>query len=160
MTIPPKSLPSAGGQWVAPRFWRWIPDWLSEALRFLTVGVLNTLLDAGLYFVFSGWVWVLPAQKVFAKSLSYSAGILNSFFWNRAWTFKSRVDPVRALLPFVAANLFALGINVGIMHLALNVIRVDERIAWLLATAATFVWNFTISKFYVFSARPPLPQGE
>ena len=52
--------------------------WVRQALKFLSVGVLNTLLDAALYFALTRWLG-LTDYKVFAKAISYGVGILNSF---------------------------------------------------------------------------------
>ncbi|MDM5337232.1 GtrA family protein [Fictibacillus enclensis] len=56
----------------------------SEIAKFGSVGALNTLLDYGL---FSLLAWSGLAYMV-AQCISYSAGVLNSYFWNRSWTFK------------------------------------------------------------------------
>ncbi|MED4787000.1 GtrA family protein [Bacillus atrophaeus] len=52
--------------------------------RFCTVGVGNTLIDFGVFFLLTAChVPYLPAQIC-----SYSAGIINSYVWNRNWTFR------------------------------------------------------------------------
>lgn len=122
--------------------------WLKQLLRFGVVGVLNTLVDAGVYFLLSR-SGMIP-DLVLAKGLSYSLGVLNSFFWNKSWTFQSRVNPRRVFLPFVVANLLAVGLNTWMMHLALASIGLPESGALILATTVTFVWNFIVNKFYVF----------
>jgi putative flippase GtrA len=129
--------------------WRRYPVWFEQALKFLSVGVLNTLLDAGLYLVLTRWLG-FGAFKTLAKGISYGAGILNSFYWNKSWTFKSDAGMVAAFVPFVLSNLAALAINAGVMHLCLNVFTLHEGFSLALATGSTFVWNFTISKFFIF----------
>ena len=137
---------------MVPASWRAndirLPVWVWQGIRFGLVGVLNTGLDAGLYFlsVRSG----LIPNFLFAKGFSYSIGVLNSFVWNKTWTFKSRLDSRRIFIPFVTVNLLAIGINVGVMYLALNALRLPEPGALALATGATFLWNFVVSKFLIF----------
>ncbi|MBC8263580.1 MAG: GtrA family protein [Anaerolineales bacterium] len=75
------------------------PVWLEQAAKFLSVGILNTALDASLYFVLTRWPALRYAcgysgqgfstLQTLAKGISYGAGILNSFYWNKSWTFKS-----------------------------------------------------------------------
>lgn len=130
--------------------WTLTPIWLRQTIKFGAVGLLNTLVDAGLYFALSRWVWVLPAQKVLTKSVSYTGGILNSFYWNRAWTFRSQASLTKMLLPFVVVNLIALGINTGVMYLGLAILHLPEIVSLAVATGAGFLWNFIISKFFVF----------
>jgi putative flippase GtrA len=125
------------------------PVWLEQAARFLSVGVLNTALDASLYFVLTRWLGLATLQTP-AKGISYGAGILNSFYWNKSWTFKSEAGTVAVFVPFALANLAALIINAGIMHLCLNALGLHEVLSLALATGITFLWNFTVSKFLIF----------
>jgi putative flippase GtrA len=125
------------------------PVWLEQAAKFLSVGILNTALDVGLYFVLTRWNGV-AAFKTLAKGISYGVGILNSFYWNKSWTFKSDTGTMTAFVPFVVANLAALAINAGAMHFCLNALGLHEIPSLALATGITFLWNFTISKFLIF----------
>jgi putative flippase GtrA len=112
------------------------------------VGVLNTLIDAAFYFLLSR-SGLIPSL-ILAKGVSYAVGVLNSFYWNKSWTFQSHMESRRVFLPFVAANLLAVGLNAGVMDLALNTLGLPEPGALALATMTTFVWNFVTSKFFIF----------
>jgi putative flippase GtrA len=125
-----------------------IPAWVRQFLRFGLVGVLNTLVDASFYFLLSR-SGLIPSL-ILAKGVSYTVGMLNSFYWNKSWTFQSHVESRWVFLPFVAANLLAVGLNVGVMNLALNTFGLPEPGALALATMTTFVWNFVTSKFFIF----------
>ncbi|WHY73665.1 GtrA family protein [Fictibacillus enclensis] len=59
---------------------------VSEIAKFGSVGVLNTLLD---YSLFSLLAWSGLAYMA-AQCISYSAGVMNSYFLNRTWTFKQK----------------------------------------------------------------------
>lgn len=63
----------------------------SQLLRFCIVGGLNTFVDV---LVFNLLVWGLPTQDsgllVIYNSLAYLVGAVNSFCWNKLWTFKQR----------------------------------------------------------------------
>ena len=54
-----------------------------QAVKFGAVGVLNTALDWMIYFALTHWIGFFAAQPVAAKAISYSAGVLNSFFINK-----------------------------------------------------------------------------
>jgi len=62
-----------------------------QLLRFCIVGGLNTFVDV---LVFNLLVWGLPTQDngllVVYNSLAYLVGAVNSFCWNKLWTFKQR----------------------------------------------------------------------
>jgi putative flippase GtrA len=123
--------------------------WPMQALRFLAVGLLNTAVDAGLYLALTRALG-LGALPALAKGISYSAGVLNSFYWNRSWTFRSEAKASRALLPFALASLVALALNAGTVHLALHALHLPEALAFLAATGVAFLWNFAISRFVIF----------
>lgn len=134
------------------------PVWLEQAVEFLSVGILNTALDVGLYFMLTRWIGIpsamlrtgLAAWRVAAKGISYGAGVLNSFYWNKSWTFQSEASTLATFAPFVLANLAALAINAGVMHVCLNTFGLHEIVSLALATGAAFLWNFIISKFLIF----------
>ena len=125
------------------------PKWLVQAVKFGAVGILNTAIDLGLYYALTRWLG-LGALPIVAKSISYSAGILNSFLWNRFWTFQSKASAWATLIPFILTALVGLGINTGILQLCLNTFHLPELVALGLATLSTLVWNFVISKFVIF----------
>jgi putative flippase GtrA len=78
-------------------------------IRFNVVGASNTAVDLLMFFVLvhlavpSGW----------AQAIGYGCGILNSFFWNRGWTFgKAQVGfGSRTFWLFVGVNVAVLAIS-------------------------------------------------
>lgn len=122
---------------------------IAQIIKFMTVGVLNTLIDAGAYFALTRWLG-LGSLPVLAKGIAYAVGMINSFFWNRNWTFKSNENPWRAAGLFTLTHIAALGINAGVMALGLDVFHLPEIVALGLATAASFGWNFVLNKWIVF----------
>ena len=126
------------------------PGWINQAAKFLSVGAANTLLDAALYFALTRW-FGLGGMATLAKGISYSVGILNSYYWNKIWTFKlESPSNGRVFVGFALANLFSLAINASVMYICINTLAFPEALAWFGATGAAFVWNFLISKFVVF----------
>ena len=64
-----------------------------QFLRFCTVGGLNTCVDL---LVFNLLIWMFPTQDsgllVIFNSLAYLIGAVNSFCWNKIWTFRQRSE--------------------------------------------------------------------
>jgi putative flippase GtrA len=62
-------------------------------VRFSLVGSLNTVIDIALLNIL---VWMFPGKNAFLmvtlNSIAYTVGALNSFFWNKFWTFRLRTD--------------------------------------------------------------------
>lgn len=68
-----------------------LKDTLIQFVRFGLVGGINTCIDV---MAFNILVWIFPTKEVsmlvFYNSLAFLTGSLNSFFWNKLWTFKQR----------------------------------------------------------------------
>jgi len=123
-------------------------DWFRQATKFGVVGISNTLVDWGIYYILTRWLG-LSALPVIAKAISYGAGILNSYIWNKRWTFRSQQQGVRPLLLFVGVNLIGMGFNALALKAGLF-FGISELLSLLLATSATLLWNFLLSKQVVF----------
>ncbi len=122
-----------------------------QALKYALVGVSNTIIDAATYYALTRALG-LASLPILAKSIAYAIGMINSFYWNRTWTFKSQSNPWRAALLFTLTHVAALGINTGVMALGLSGFHLGEAIALILATSAVFAWNFILNKQLVFKS--------
>lgn len=76
-------------------------------IKFGVVGVANTVIAV---VVFNLAAVVLHVPAVAANAIGWAAGFLNSFIWNRRWTFADRtgVSPQRAFGRFGLGSLAAL----------------------------------------------------
>lgn len=116
-----------------------------QVVRFGIVGVLNTVVDFGLLNVL---YHVIGLPLLVANTISVSAGILNSFLWNKHWTFSaggwSRWR--REAVVFVAVSFVGLLINdagIYVLHslwgdtsiLAVNAQKLG-------ASVLSMAWNF------------------
>jgi putative flippase GtrA len=123
--------------------------WIEQGVKFLIVGLMNTGVDLGLYFLLTRYVPALAEMNVAAKGISYASGVINSYVWNRSWTFRSEDRSWKTFTPFVLTNLIGLTINAAIMWFALQV-SLPEILALLSATSVVLLWNFIMSKVIVF----------
>jgi putative flippase GtrA len=138
---------------------RIIPVFLQLA-KFAAVGALNTLLDLG---VLNGLIFLsgIAAGSWYSafKGTSFIIANINSYFWNKYWTFgSSEKANIKEFGQFFIVSLIGLGINIAIASLVVNVIGPQggispERWANVGALAATIVslfWNFIGYKLIVF----------
>ncbi len=132
-----------------------------QAGKFALVGALNTFIDLG---VLNGLIWISgivagPFYSVF-KGISFLIATLNSYFWNKHWTFKKgkKVFAPGEFSKFLVVTAIGLFINVGIASFVVNIIDpqfgVTEKM-WattgaFAATLIAWIWNFLTSKFIVF----------
>ncbi len=116
-----------------------------QVVRFGIVGALNTIVDFGLLNVLYHYVgWPL----LIANSLSVTAGIANSFLWNKHWTFSAGGwrSWRRQAIVFLAVSFGGLLINdagIYILHTITgdtSVLAVNAQ--KLGASFASMTWNF------------------
>jgi putative flippase GtrA len=152
---------SAGQETAAP------PSQRLRFIKFAAVGVLNTAIMFAVFNLCALW---LGMSAEAANVIGWTAGFLNSFHWNRMWTFADRRDLPggRVFVRFALTNLVALAVSMavivagqaGISRLslasslpeaaALNAIEAA-------AIAAALVVNYTLSTTWAYRATRPLP---
>ena len=138
---------------------KWIPILLQIA-KFVAIGALNTFLDLGILnilIVVSG-VAVGYWYTLF-KSFSFIIANVNSYFWNKHWTFGvSDKTNIKEFGSFLAVSVVGFGLNIASASLVVNVISAPQNISperWanigaLSATVISLIWNFVGYKFFVF----------
>jgi putative flippase GtrA len=119
--------------------------------RFLIVGVTNTIIS---YAVFWFAVKTLPPFSLRATTsqlLSYSAGILWSFFWNRRWTFKSEGSFGAEMWRFVALQISLLLTSACLIGLMVDFMSFPATGSWILVMSCITMVNYILSKKWVFN---------
>jgi len=134
---------------------------VSQAIKFILVGVLNTLVDLG---VLNLLIWAFGIYSGFGysafKGISFTVAVINSYFLNKFWTFKMRETEgvKREFAQFFIVSLIGFGINVGVASFVVNVVgpqfglgsKLWANVGAIYATFAAMSWNFLGYKFIVF----------
>jgi putative flippase GtrA len=86
--------------------------------KYALVGGLNTGVD---FAVFCTMVYGLGMMTIGAQALSYTAGLVNSYFWNRYWTFQVKGQSgLGEIVRFVIINIMsftaATSVLLGLEH--------------------------------------------
>ena len=122
---------------------------VKQAIKYGIVGLSNTLITAIVI-----WIMMkcLGCSDIVSNIMGYAAGGLNSFVWNKQWTFKSSVGwtsgAIRFGVVFSICYLLQLGL---LMYLNAN-LTIDPYYNQLIAMAFYTVINFIMNKFYTFKA--------
>ena len=129
--------------------------------KFALTGTLNTFIDLGIFnllMLVFGITVGLPLS-VF-KGISFSAGVVNSYFWNKFWTFGKKETKVatKEFSQFYLITGIGFLLNVGVFSLIVNFISPQfglsealwANISAIIATFCVCVWNFLGYKFIVF----------
>ncbi|MCD6528072.1 GtrA family protein [bacterium] len=132
-----------------------------QGARFILVGALNTFVDLG---VLNSLIWLSGIASGFSyslfKGISFLVAVLNSYFWNKYWTFSKTEEAPEAeeFFKFLIVATIGFFLNVGIASFVVNIIgpqfgigeKIWANVGALTATMIAWIWNFLGSKFIVF----------
>lgn len=123
--------------------------------RFLTVGAVGTVLDFSILTLLK----LAGLPTLFANSISFTAGLLNNFTWNRLWTFgdSAKVDWRRQLAQFTLVSLVGLALNnlivlslEGLFGAMLGSSQWAYLPAKVIATGVVVFWNYFANRTWTF----------
>jgi putative flippase GtrA len=119
-----------------------------QFVKFGVVGASSTAIDWALYLVMTRFLGVF---YLIAKIISFAVSVINSYIWNRRWTFRSKEPKkLHEFSKFMMVALIGLGLNTLIMFLAVEKFKLHDIIGLALATAIVMSWNFIANKYFTF----------
>jgi putative flippase GtrA len=128
---------------------------IKHMIRFSIVGVSNTLIDFAAFTVFYS---VFRLNYIPSQVLGYSVGILNSFIFNRRWTFgdgkSSKIKgkkTVNEFIQFVAINLVSLTTSVIAMDLLVKYVSMNVYLSKIAVIMIAQLINFLSYKLWIFA---------
>lgn len=138
-------------------------DLIRQISRFVVVGFINTGIDFGvlnllmfLTSIYSGrWIILL-------NSVSFTVAVINSYLWNKYWTFKKEGSETKQVAKefsqFLIISIIGISLNSGIVYGITTLIKpvfgfssvIWANLAKAFATGVAMTWNFIGYKFIVF----------
>lgn len=121
---------------------------LEQAIKYGVVGVSNTLITMVV-------IWLMLKTLGLPEGLSnftgYVAGLLNSYVWNRQWTFKGSATGVgRSLVRFAISFGVCYLLQYGLVLLLNSYLPIDHYYNHLIGMVFYTLLNFVMNKFYTF----------
>lgn len=120
---------------------------VKQAIKYGVVGLGNTLITAAVIWVM---MKVFGASDVASNITGYVAGLINSFIWNKQWTFKSTAGWWSSALKFGGAFAVCYLLQLGFLLYLNRTLTIDPYYNQLIAMAFYTVVNFIMNKFYTF----------
>ncbi len=142
---------------------------LWQAVRFGVVGVMNTLVDYGVFFIL---IAALHVHKGAAQVAATGVSMCGSFLLNRRWTFKKRgKGSLKEIVRFVMINLLSMATAIIFTHWFYDILHLERSMNALLSwmgisfaltgnlavmfckfasSAFSLTINFLGNKFWVF----------
>jgi putative flippase GtrA len=119
--------------------------------RFCLVGAGNTFVDFIVFFLLISF----GVSALLAQVCSYTAGVVNSYVWNRIWTFRvKRKASIGEFLRFLIVNVLSLAVTLLLLFLCRDVGHWPLFAGKLIATFGGIAVNFAGSRFWVFASKP------
>ena len=134
---------------------------LRQLGRFCIVGLMNFSVDTGIVYTLQYYTGISldDPRILYLFVVSGSLAIVNSYFWQRTWTFSEKAPPsTKEFIGFLMITLLSIGINSGVAFwagtflLRLDIIA-ESRVlgaSKIIATAVSLFWNFFGYKLFVF----------
>lgn len=120
-----------------------------QAIKYGLVGVGNTLITAAVIWVM---MKVLGASDILSNITGYIAGLINSFIWNKQWTFQSSVSWTSGALKFGVVFAICYLLQLGVLLYLNKTLTIDPYYNQLIAMVFYTVINFVMNKFYTFKS--------
>ena len=118
--------------------------------RFSTVGVSNTIVDYGLFYLLTRFV---SLHALVANPISVEIAILWSFVWNNAWTFSERKvkDPlINRFFIFQAVSLGGLVLSQLFLLFFNEFLNIYDLIAKALIIPIVLIFNYILNSRWTF----------
>ncbi|HXL01766.1 MAG TPA: GtrA family protein [Candidatus Atribacteria bacterium] len=128
------------------RYWRGL--W--QFIKFNLVGIMNTAVDFGVFMILNHYLGLVYTVS---QVISYSCGMVNSYFFNKFWTFQKKEGfTAIEVIKFILVNLCSLGVSLLVLYILQSKWNWQVLPSKVLATGFSVGVNFLGNKFWVFEA--------
>lgn len=127
-----------------------------EIIAYLIVGVLNTLVSWGAWFLCA--YTFLDAQVVWQNmvlsAISWVVGVVFGYFMNRKYVFKSKEPNMgKEFLQFSGGRVSTWVLDEVMMVLLVNILHMNENLSKIFVSVLVMIGNYLISKLFVFKKK-------
>lgn len=117
---------------------------MKEFIRFCIVGAFATLIDAAVFYI----VRQFACYQVALVS-GYVLSLIVNYFLTVLWTFKQKPTMKNALGVLVAHMINLFVVRMSLMYLFVDMIGINDRIAYVPTLLISMVTNFIFVRFFV-----------
>lgn len=120
---------------------------LKQFIKFSLVGVSNTLISLGTYYL----LYFFGVNYLIANTFGFVISVLNSYYWNNKYVFKKtqkgNLKPlIKTFLSYGSTFLF----STALLFIMVHYFKISEVIAPIICIAITTPVNFIINKLWAF----------
>ncbi|HXK37227.1 MAG TPA: GtrA family protein [Candidatus Paceibacterota bacterium] len=120
---------------------------IHEFVRYGMIGVVRTLIGAGLLYVLPS---VLGLNYILSNVIVYSIGLALGFFLHKRWAFRSNRRWSKEAVPYLVSFAVAYAANMLTLVLLAESLRVDTIIAQGAGMTVFILINYLANKYWTF----------
>ena len=122
--------------------------WLfkNKKVRFLFVGGLNTLVGYGSYALFI----FLGLNPYFATTLSTIIGVINSYFWNKYFTFRVKEKSIGEAIRFIVVYAVSYAVNLSLIYIFVDVLGLNAYVAGAICLLMVTIISYVGHHYFSF----------
>lgn len=121
-------------------------QFIIQTFKFGIVGVMNTIIGYGTYYI----LVKLNLYYLVASILSTVVGVINSYFWNKYWTFNSKKKSKSEAVRFVTVYVVQFLLNLGLLRVMVEFMNIGKEVAGFYALLIVTGVSFLGHKFFSF----------
>ena len=128
-------------------------------IKFAVVGLSGVGVNMAVYMGLTAF----GANYMMAAVCSFLVAVSNNFYWNLLWTFKGRANDKsiqRKYVSFFIISGINLGVNLLILRLLVEELKIDERVAQMVAIAVVSGLNFILNYTITFRQKSNKKKGD
>jgi len=119
-----------------------------QLLRFLIVGAAS---NAALYVLYLGATSLGIGHKI-AMTVLFAVGVVQTFVFNKTWSFRSRGNDIAAFARYASAYLLAYIINLTAMLVLVDCYHFSDRLVQAVMIILVAMFMFGMQRYWVFPA--------
>jgi len=117
----------------------------TQIIKFCCVGILNTIVGYGAFFILVNYLYYLLALLI-----AHIIGVINSFLWNKFWIFKTKKFYLTEFIKFNVIYVIVFVVNAVALFVSVDIIYVDPKLAQLVLLPVITIISFFGQKLWTF----------
>lgn len=122
---------------------------LEQFMKFGLVGISNTIISMGIYYVF---IYINRDLYLLGNTLGFIVSVLNSYYWNNKFVFKKdrKENHLKSLIKTYLSYGSTFILGTILLFVMVQILGISEVIAPIMNLIITIPINFILNKYWVF----------
>ncbi|GHU16250.1 sugar translocase [Spirochaetia bacterium] len=121
----------------------------AQFIKFCIIGVLNAIVHLSIYYLL---LW-FNVYYLIANGVAFILSVLNSYFWNKRFTFTESTTTVFMIVKLYASYGITTLMGTGLLYLLVEIVGLGKYVSPIINIGITTGINFILNKYFVFKDR-------